>query len=46
MVIDDGVKSRGHRTNLFGSHYKKMGIASGKHKTYSHCTVIDFFGVP
>lgn len=34
MIIDDGVKSRGHRENLFGSHYKKIGVASGEHKTY------------
>ncbi len=32
--------------NLFGSHYKKVGVASGKHKSYSHITVIDFFGTP
>lgn len=46
MIIDDGVKSRGHRMNLFNSNYKKIGVASGKHKAYEHCTVMDFFGVP
>lgn len=44
MIIDDGVKSRGHRNNLFGSNFKKIGIASGDHKTYQHCTVMEFFG--
>ena len=46
MVVDDGVKSRGHRRNLFNSKYKKMGLASGPHKVYEHCTVMDFFGEP
>ena len=44
MIIDDGVKSRGHRNNLFGTHYKQIGVASGEHKGYAHCTVIEFFG--
>ena len=44
MVIDDGVKSRGHRKNIFGSNFKKIGIASGPHKGYTHCTVMEFFG--
>ena len=46
MIIDDGVKNRGHRMNLFNSNYKKIGVASGKHKVYEHCTVMDFFGIP
>ena len=44
MIIDDGVKARGHRNNLFGVNYVKIGIASGSHKTYQHFTVVDFFG--
>ena len=45
MLIDDGVKSRGHRMNMFGSNYKKIGVACAEHKGYQHCCVIDFFGV-
>lgn len=44
MIIDDGVKSRGHRNNLFGSNFKRVGVASGEHKTYQHCTVMELFG--
>ncbi len=46
MVVDDGVKSRGHRKNIFSKNYVKIGISSGKHKTYQHCTVMEFFGEP
>ena len=45
MLIDDGVPNRGHRKNLWGN-FKKVGIASGPHKTYKHLSVIDFFGEP
>ena len=34
MIIDDGVKSRGHRNNMFGSHFRKLGVASGTHKSF------------
>jgi len=45
MIIDDGVPSRGHRKNLYGN-FKKVGVASGKHKVYNNFSVIDFFGEP
>ena len=45
MCIDDGVPSRGHRNNLFGK-FLKVGVSSGAHKTYSHFSVINFFGAP
>ena len=31
--------------NMFGSNYKKIGVACSAHKGYQHCCVIDFFGV-
>lgn len=46
MIIDDGVKSRGHCKNLFAEHFNFIGIFSGYHKVFEHCTVIEFFGEP
>lgn len=44
LVVDDGVKDRGHRTNILKGKYKAVGIAWGKcavnHSRY--CCVMDF----
>ena len=42
MLIDDGNPSRGHRLNIFNSYFRTVGIATGFHKNYRHCTVINF----
>lgn len=42
LMIDDGVSSRGHRTNIFNANFKVMGSHSGAHKTYGTQTVIDY----
>ena len=42
LLIDDGVKSRGHRTNLFNPDVKFAGIACGYHKKYGMLTVCDY----
>lgn len=34
LAIDDGVSTRGHRTNLFNPGYAKVGIFTGSHKVY------------
>lgn len=42
LVIDDGVASRGHRTNIFNPEFKIVGIALGPHKQYEYMCVMDF----
>jgi uncharacterized protein YkwD len=32
LAVDDGVSSRGHRTNIFKPDAKVIGIACGPHK--------------
>lgn len=41
LLVDDGIKTRGHRKNLFKDDVKYVGIASGDHKEYETCIVID-----
>lgn len=42
MIIDDGVKSRAHRKNVFSPNFKIVGIAFGKGKTNEGICVVDF----
>ena len=44
LLIDDGVKSRGHRKNLLHADYKKVGVSFGKHPVYGTMCVMDFAG--
>lgn len=44
LLIDDGVKNRGHRTNLLNSDFKTVGIACGSHPVYNTMCVMDFAG--
>jgi uncharacterized protein YkwD len=32
LLVDDGVQSRGHRTNFFKPEFKVMGCYTGDHK--------------
>ena len=41
LLIDDGVKSRGHRENLLNPSLLKVGIATGFHAAYNYMCVID-----
>lgn len=44
LLIDDGVKSRGHRDNLLHPAYKSVGVSFGKHPVYESMCVMDFAG--
>ncbi len=39
LIVDDGVKSRGHRLNLFSASYRSIGIGVGSHARYRSMTV-------
>lgn len=42
LLIDDGVASRGHRTNLFNPDLHQAGAGSAPHRGYRTVTVIDY----
>lgn len=44
LIIDDGVKDRGHRKNLFSEMYEIIGVGYSTHKQMGAVCVIDFVG--
>ena len=42
LLIDDGVKDRNHRTNLFEEKYTSLGVGIAEHKVYDNWVVIDY----
>ena len=44
LLVDDGVKNRTHRENLFSDKYEYYGVGVFEHSDYDFCTVIDYFG--
>lgn len=42
LIIDDGVKGRGHRMAIFNQDFKTCGIGQAYHSAYGVCTIIDY----
>jgi len=43
-IVDDGIRNRGHRKNLFTPDYRKVGIASASHPEFGSVYVLDLAG--
>jgi hypothetical protein len=41
LVVDDGVKDRGHRVNLLDPVYRTAGVACGPHRVYGVMCVVE-----
>ena len=44
LVIDDGVRSRGHRNNIFNPKFCVAGVACGPHARFGAMCTTDFAG--
>jgi uncharacterized protein YkwD len=45
LIVDDGVRDRGHRHNIFDATARVAGIACGPHRTYgSMCVIVQAGG--
>ncbi|HPF51747.1 MAG TPA: CAP domain-containing protein [Draconibacterium sp.] len=44
LLIDDGVKDRGHRSTLLNPDFSLVGVACGSHPVYETMCVLDFAG--
>ena len=44
LIVDDGVRDRGHRLNIFAREFRRVGVATGPHARYGTMCVIEFAG--
>lgn len=44
LIVDSGVRGRGHRANIFNPAYRDVGVACGPHPVYRVMCVTDFSG--
>jgi uncharacterized protein YkwD len=44
LLIDDGVRDRGHRKNFLNPDFRMVGVATGSHPEYGLMSVMDFAG--
>lgn len=44
LIVDDGVRDRGHRKNMFSDRFTRVGIALGSHPKWRTVCVMDFAG--
>ena len=42
LIVDAGVPSRGHRSNIFNPLFREAGVACGPHRVYGAMCVVDF----
>lgn len=42
LIVDDGVKSRGHRRILYAAEYRYAGVGCGPHAKYGAMCVVDY----
>ncbi|HEX8312837.1 MAG TPA: CAP domain-containing protein [Chthoniobacteraceae bacterium] len=42
LIVDDGVRGRGHRKNIFSRNFRVTGIAAGPHSSYRSMCVMGF----
>lgn len=44
LIVDEGVRGRGHRKNIFSAKFRVAGVACGPHARYGAMCVQDFAG--
>lgn len=44
LIVDAGVRGRGHRKNIFSRAFRVAGVSHGQHSAYGAMWVVDFAG--